>query len=56
MSQPPPPILELIERFERNRERTALDRQITATDTQLDKLVYDLCGLTDAEITIVEAS
>jgi len=36
------------------QEKTVLERQITATDTQLDKLVYDLYGLTDAEIRIVE--
>jgi DUF438 domain-containing protein len=38
------------------QEQTALERQIAATDTQLDKLVYALYGLTDAEIKIVEAS
>ncbi|MCX6923847.1 MAG: Eco57I restriction-modification methylase domain-containing protein, partial [Verrucomicrobia bacterium] len=38
------------------QEKTALERQITATDTQLDKIVYALYGLTDAEIKIVEAS
>ena len=36
------------------QEKTALERQITATDTQLDKLVYDLYGLTQEEINIVE--
>ncbi len=36
------------------QEKTALERQIAATDTQLDKLVYALYGLTDAEINIVE--
>jgi hypothetical protein len=36
------------------QEKTALERQIAATDTQLDKLVYALYGLTDAEIKIVE--
>jgi hypothetical protein len=35
------------------QEKTALDRQIAATDTQLDKLVYALYGLTEAEIAIV---
>jgi hypothetical protein len=38
------------------QEKTALERQIAATDTQLDTLIYALYGLTDAEIKIVEAS
>jgi hypothetical protein len=29
-------------------------RQITATDRQIDQLVYELYGLTPAEIAIVE--
>jgi len=32
----------------------ALQRQIDATDQQIDKLVYELYGLTDEEIAIVE--
>jgi hypothetical protein len=35
-------------------ERTALQRQIEATDRQIDRLVYELYGLTEAEIQIVE--
>ncbi len=35
-------------------ERTAIERQIQATDTQIDKLVYQLYGLTEEEIRIVE--
>jgi len=38
------------------QEKTALERQIAATDTQLDTLIYALYGLTDAEIKIVEAA
>ena len=34
--------------------KTLLQRQITATDKQIDKLVYDLYGLTEEEIAIVE--
>ncbi len=34
--------------------RSALERQIAATDTQIDRLVYDLYGLTGDEIAIVE--
>ena len=37
-------------------ERTAIERQIEATDHQIDKLVYDLYGLTEKEITIVESA
>ncbi|HEY7307895.1 MAG TPA: hypothetical protein VH643_00910 [Gemmataceae bacterium] len=33
-----------------------LKRQIDATDRQIDQLVYELYGLTDAEIKIVETA
>jgi hypothetical protein len=33
---------------------TAIQRQIDATDRQIDNLVYELYGLTDNEIRIVE--
>ncbi|MDD4652326.1 MAG: hypothetical protein PHQ34_08845 [Methanothrix sp.] len=36
-------------------EKTALQRQIEATDGQIDALVYELYGLTEEEIGIVEA-
>jgi len=35
-------------------EQTALDRQIAATDARIDRLVYDLYGLTEVEIKLVE--
>lgn len=35
-------------------ERTGTERQIDATDRQIDHLVYELYGLTDAEIRLVE--
>ena len=34
-------------------EQTALQRQIEATDGQIDALVYELYGLTEEEIKIV---
>jgi hypothetical protein len=34
--------------------KTNLQRQIDATDAQIDKLVYELYGLTEDEIKIVE--
>ena len=37
-------------------EKTALLRQIEATDRQIDALVYELYGLTEEEIKIVEKS
>ncbi len=37
-------------------ERTMLQRQIEATDRQIDALVYELNGLTEEEIWIVEAA
>jgi len=36
------------------QERTMLQRQIEATDKQIDRLVYELYGLTEEEIAIVE--
>ena len=38
-----------------DHETTAIQRQIDATDRQIDQLVYELYGLTDEEIKIVEA-
>ena len=38
------------------QEKTALERQIAATDMQIDALVYELYGLTGDEIKIVEGS
>jgi len=35
--------------------RTAIQRQIDATDRRIDELVYELYGLRDEEIAIVEA-
>jgi len=35
-------------------ERTLLSRQIEATDASIDKLVYELYGLTEGEIKVVE--
>ena len=35
-------------------ERTAIQRQIEATDRQIDNLVYELYGLTEDEIKIVD--
>jgi len=32
-----------------DHEKTVLERQIAATDGQIDELVYELCGLTDEE-------
>jgi Eco57I restriction-modification methylase/restriction endonuclease TaqI-like protein/type I restriction and modification enzyme subunit R-like protein len=39
-----------------NHDKTVLQRQIDATDNQIDRLVYELYGLTEAEIAIVEES
>jgi len=33
-----------------------LERQIAATDRQIDQLVYQLYGLTDDEIKLVESA
>ena len=37
-----------------DHEKTVLERQIAATDRQIDELVYELYGLTDEETKIVE--
>jgi hypothetical protein len=36
-------------------QKTVIQRQIAATDAEIDRLVYDLYGLTKKEIAIVEA-
>ncbi|MCK4824783.1 restriction endonuclease subunit R, partial [bacterium] len=38
------------------QDKTVLQRQIETTDRQIDELVYELYGLTDEEIRIVEGS
>ena len=35
-------------------EQDSLQRQIAATDKQIDALVYELYGLTEEEIRVVE--
>jgi hypothetical protein len=35
-------------------EKATLQDAVTATDHPIDSLVYELYGLTDAEVTIVE--
>ena len=37
-------------------ETAVLHRQIASTDAEIDRLVYDLYGLTREEINIVEES
>ncbi|MBI4685359.1 MAG: hypothetical protein HY755_09185 [Nitrospirae bacterium] len=38
-----------------DHEKTSLQRQIEATDKQIDQLVYELYGLTEEEIRIFDA-
>jgi hypothetical protein len=38
------------------QEQTAFDRQIAATDHQIDRLVYELYGLTEEDIAAVEGT
>jgi hypothetical protein len=42
------------ERSRTPTDTTAIQRQIDATDQRIDRLVYELYGLTDEEIGIVE--
>ena len=37
-------------------ERTLISRRIEATDRQIDRLVYELYGLTEEEIELVETA
>ncbi len=37
-----------------DHEETAIQRQIDATDRQIDQLVYNLYSLTDDEIRMIE--
>jgi hypothetical protein len=39
----------------RSHEQESLQRTIAATDNQIDALVYELYGLTEAEIRVVES-
>ena len=39
-----------------DHDKTLLQRQITSTDHQIDQLVYELYGLSDEEIGIVEGN
>lgn len=36
------------------QDKTVIQRQIEGTDKEIDKLVYELYGLTDEEIKVVE--
>jgi len=38
------------------REKSALQNAVSATDRQIDGLVYELYGLTPEEIALVESS
>jgi len=35
-------------------EQESIQRQVAATDKQIDQLVHELCGLTEEEVRIVE--
>jgi len=37
-----------------DHDKTLLQRQVEATDAAIDKLVYELYGLTEKEIKVVE--
>ena len=49
-----PRILVNLPKAKTEHEKTAISRQIQATDRQIDQLVYELYGLTEDEIRIVE--
>ena len=39
-----------------DHERTVIERQIEATDREIDRLVYELYGLSEEEIRLVEGA
>lgn len=39
-----------------SNEKEMIQRRVDASDSEIDRLVYDLYGLTDEEIKIVEGS
>ena len=39
-----------------DRDKELYERQIKIVDTQIDRLVYDLYGLAEAEVKVVEGS
>ena len=43
-----------LQKAKTTHKRSVIQRQIDATDRQIDQLVYELYGLTDEEIRIVE--
>jgi hypothetical protein len=45
---------ERLPKLKTDHEKTSLQRQIEAVDRQIDQLVYELYGLTEEEIRIVE--
>jgi type I restriction-modification system DNA methylase subunit len=52
-------MLDLHEKLKKTKtphDRELIERQIKATDSQIDKLVYELYGLTEEEIRVVEES
>ncbi len=46
--------MEWLQTANKPHDKTLLQRQITATDREMDQLVYTLYGLTEEEIRIVE--
>lgn len=47
-------LIEQINRANTSHQKTLLQRQIESTDREIDRLVYELYGLTEEEIAIVE--
>jgi len=45
-----------IERPKTDQERIALQREVIATDTRIDALVYEVYGLTEEQVKIVEGT
>jgi len=44
-----------VAKIKTDHERTVIERQIETTDREIDRLVYELYGLSEEEIRLVEA-
>jgi len=50
----PKAIRQLVEHFEQNKDELRSGRYNEATDSQIDRLMYEMYGLTEEEIRIGE--
>ena len=56
LRKPPPKLYKDLDPAKKGREKELIQRQIDATDRQIDELLYRLYDLTGKEIRIVEGN